>query len=168
MDIGYLIIRLALGTTLAVHGAQKLFGLFGGYGISGTGGFFDSIGFRPGKPLAFVAGLGETAGGLALALGLFTPFAAAVLLSTMLVAITVHAEKGFFAQAGGYEYPLILAAVVAAVAFTGPGAISLDALLGHHFTGTTWGFVALALGAIGALPPLALRAASRARAVATA
>jgi len=168
MDIGYLIIRLVIGTTLAVHGAQKLFGLFGGYGLAGTGGYFESIGFRPGKPLAFIAGIGETLGGLLLAVGLFTPFASAVLLSTMVVAIAVHADKGFFAQSGGYEYPLILATAVAAIAFTGSGALSLDALLGNAFAGATWGVTALALGALGAIPPLALRATNRARAAATA
>ena len=163
MDFGLLIIRLVLGTALAVHGAQKLFGAFGGYGIAGTGGFFESIGFRPGKPLAAVAGVGEFAGGLAFAFGFFTPFAAAMLLSTMLVAISVHAGKGFFAQAGGYEYPLILAAVVTAVAFTGAGSFSGEAFLGYTFTGVTWGIVSLVLGVIGALPPLALRALARAR-----
>src|SRR5690606_22188139 len=76
MEIGLLLIRLALGLTLAAHGAQKLFGIFGGSGISATGAFFDSIGFRPGKPLAFLAGAGELLGGLALALGLLTPLAA--------------------------------------------------------------------------------------------
>jgi putative oxidoreductase len=164
MDIGLLIIRLVLGTTLAVHGAQKLFGLFGGYGISGTGSFFESIGFRPGKPFAALAGLGEFAGGLALAVGLYTPVAAAVLISTMLVAITVHAEKGFFAQAGGYEYPLILVATAAAVAFTGAGSISGDAVLGHSYAGVTYGLVALALGIVGAIPALAARALGRSRA----
>lgn len=164
MDIGLLIIRLVLGTTLAVHGAQKLFGLFGGYGISGTGSYFESIGFRPGKPFAALAGLGEFGGGLALAVGLYTPVAAAVLISTMLVAISVHAEKGFFAQAGGYEYPLILVTVAVAVAFTGAGSISVDALLGHSFAGLTYGLVAVALGVIGAIPALAVRALARSRA----
>ena len=163
MELGTLILRLVIGLTLAAHGAQKLFGLFGGYGIAGTGDFFDSIGFRPGKPHAVVAGLGETVGGLALALGLFTPIAAGVVIGAMLVAISVHASKGFFAQGGGYEFPLILAAVAAGLAFTGPGAWSVDAALGHGLAGTAWGAIALALGVVGALPPLALRAASRAR-----
>lgn len=151
-------IRLVIGLTLSAHGAQKLFGLFGGYGIAGTGGFFDSIGFRPGKAMAVTAGLGETLGGLAFAAGCFTPIAAGVLISTMLVAISVHAPKGFFAQGGGYEYPLILTAAVAALAFTGPGAWSVDAMLGHALDGTLWGVIALALGVVGALPPIAIRA----------
>jgi putative oxidoreductase len=156
---------VALGVTLAAHGSQKLFGAFGGHGLTGTGGYFDSIGFKPGRPLALLAGLGEVVGGLALVIGLFTPIAAAILLSTMLVAVAVHAANGFFAQAGGYEYPLILGTAVAALAFTGPGALSLDAALGVAFTGATWGFIALALGIAGALPALVIRASQRPRPV---
>lgn len=163
MNIGLLLLRVALGATLAAHGSQKLFGAFGGHGIAGTGGFFESIGFKPGRPLALLAGLGEVVGGIALAFGLFTPFAAAVLLSTMLVAISVHADKGFFAQGGGYEYPLILGAAIATLAFTGPGELSVDATLGISFAGATWGFIAVALGVVGALPPLAIRALRRPR-----
>jgi putative oxidoreductase len=163
MEIGLFIIRLAIGLTLAAHGAQKLFGMFGGYGVAGTGGFFESIGFRPGRHLALVAGLGETVGGLALAIGLFTPFAAAVALATMIVAITVHLEKGFFAQSGGYELPLILAAVTAAIAFTGPGALSLDGALGNSFEGAKWGAIALGLAVAGAFPPILIRASNLAR-----
>ena len=157
MNIGLLLLRVALGATLAAHGSQKLFGAFGGHGIAGTGGFFESIGFKPGRPLALLAGLAEVIGGVALALGLLTPIAAAVLLSTMLVAVTVHADKGFFAQGGGYEYPLMLGVSVITLAFTGPGALSLDAALGLTFAGETWGFIAIALGLIGAVPPLVLR-----------
>jgi putative oxidoreductase len=163
MNIGLLLLRVALGATLAAHGSQKLFGTFGGHGIAGTGGFFDSIGFKPGRPLALLAGLAEMIGGVALALGLLTPFAAAVILSTMLVAIMVHADKGFFAQSGGYEYPLILGVGVIALAFTGPGAISLDAALGLTFLGHKAGFFAVALGLAGAVPPLVLRAFRRSR-----
>jgi len=159
MEIGLLLIRLALGLTLAAHGAQKLFGIFGGYGISATGAFFDSIGFRPGKPLAFLAGAGELLGGLALALGLLTPLAAAAILSTMIVAVWgVHLEKGFFVQNGGYEYPLVLGVIATALAFSGPGNLSLDvAVLQLNLAGTSWGLSALALGFFGALPPLVSR-----------
>src|SRR5215510_4540749 len=108
MEFGLLLIRLVVGLTLAAHGAQKLFGLFGGYGIAGTGGFFESLGFRPGKLMAVVAGFGEAGGGLGIALGLLTPFAAALIIAVMLVAIvSVHLSKGFFNSNGGYEFPLV-------------------------------------------------------------
>ncbi len=168
MEFGLLLIRLVIGLTLAAHGAQKLFGLFGGYGIAGTGGFFESLGFRPGKVIATMACLGETGRGLALALGLLTPFAAAVIVATMIVAIWgVHLEKGFFLQNGGYEYLLVIGAVAAAVAFTGPGQLSLDRVLGLSLAGAKWGLIALGLGVLGALPPLLARAASTRQGAAT-
>lgn len=158
MELGLLIIRAVIGLTLAAHGAQKLFGWFGGPGLAGTGGFFESLGFRPGKLFATVSGLGEAGGGLALALGLLTPFAAAVIIGSMLVAIaSVHLDKGFFVTGGGYEYNLILLAAAAALAFTGPGHLSLDAVAGLSLAGVKWGLIALGLGVLGALPPLAKR-----------
>src|SRR5215831_15810055 len=127
MEFGLLILRVAVGLTLAAHGAQKLFGMFGGYGIAGTGGFFASLGFRPGKVMAVMAGLGEAIGGLAFALGLLTPFASALIIAVMTVAIwSVHMEKGFFNSNGGFEYPMVLSAVASSVAFTGPGPLSMD------------------------------------------
>ena len=99
-----------------------------------------------------------------MALGLLTPFSAAGILATMLVAIVkVHIEKGFFVQNGGYEYPLVLAAVAAGLAFTGPGYISLDAIAGLPFAGVKWGLIALGLGVLGALPALAARPAESSR-----
>ena len=164
METGLLIIRVVVGLSLFAHGAQKLFGAFGGPGIAGTGGFFESLGLRPGKLFATLAGLAETGGGLGLALGLLTPFSAAGILATMLVAIVkVHIEKGFFVQNGGYEYPLVLAAVAAGLAFAGPGSISLDALAGLPFAGVKWGLIALGLGVLGALPALAARPAESSR-----
>jgi putative oxidoreductase len=161
MDAGLLIIRIVVGLTLAAHGAQKLFGMFGGHGLGGTGGFFESLGFRPGKLFAATAGLGEAGGGLALALGLLTPLAAGVVAATMIVAIvSVHLEKGFFTQNGGYEFPLLIGAVALGVAFTGPGRLSVDAAVGLSFGGARWGLLALALSVFGALPPLASRTPS--------
>ena len=166
MDTGLLLIRAALGLGLAAHGVQKLFGWFGGYGITGTGDFFEKLGFRPGKLMATVAGFGELAGGLALAAGAVTPLASAVAIATMLVAIlSVHISKGFFSQNGGYELPLLYAAGAAGIAFAGPGQLSVDALLGVSLAGGRWGLTALALGVAGALPPLLAR---QARAVALA
>lgn len=164
MELGLLIIRVVVGVSLAAYGAQKLFGLFGGHGISGTGGFFESLGFHPGKLFATLAGLGETGGGLALALGLFTSFAAAAIVATMLVAIVgVHLDNGFFATNNGYNFPLVLAAAAAGLAFTGPGNLSVDAITGVSIAGTTWGLIALGLGVLGALPPLLVRSAAARR-----
>ncbi len=159
MDIGILLLRVVVGLALAAHGAQKLFGAFGGPGIAGTGAFFDALGFRPGRLFATMAGLGETGGGLLVAFGLFTPLASAVVVATMVVAIWgVHLEKGFFAQDGGYEYPLFLGVAAVALAFTGPGDLSVDEVLGFARSGPRWGLLALGLGIAGALPPLFAKA----------
>jgi putative oxidoreductase len=167
METGLLILRGVFGLALAAHGAQKLFGSFGGYGIAGTGGFFEKLGFRPGKVFAVLAGTGELGGGLALALGFATPLSAAVVIATMLVAtVSVHLEKGFFSQNGGYELPLLFATAAAALAFTGPGRLSVDAALGLSLSGPTWGVVAIALGLLGAAPPLLLRRMTAARGLA--
>ena len=159
MEFGILIVRLVVGLALAAHGTQKLFGWFGGYGLEGTGGFLEQLGFRPGRLQAALSGLAETGGGLLLALGLATPVAAAAIISVMFVAIvSVHLAKGFFNQNGGFELPLVLAASALAVAFAGPGPVSLDRLLGFAWQGTTWGIAALAAGLLmGAAPLLARR-----------
>ena len=110
MDIGILIIRVFFGLAIAGHGAQKLFGWFGGFGIKGTGGFFEDIGFRPGVPFATAAGLSEMGGGVLLTVGLLTPFGAAAVLSAMLVAmVSVHLKNGFFATGNGIELPFLYA-----------------------------------------------------------
>jgi len=163
MEFGLLVIRVALGLTLAAHGAQKLFGWFGGGGVAGTGGFFEQMGFRPGKVMAVVAGLGEALGGLGIAFGLLTPFAAALVIAVMSVAIvSVHLEKGFFTTNGGYEFPLLNAAVAFGLVFIGPGSLSFDGALGLKLAGPDWAGVALAIGLLGAAAPLAARAARRA------
>jgi putative oxidoreductase len=159
MDIGLLILRLAVGLALAAHGSQKLFGWFGGHGIAGTGGFFESIGFRPGKVMAVISGLGETAGGLGLALGILTPLSAALVIATMLVATSLHLRNGFFITKQGYEYNFVLIAASLALAFAGPGRLSLDAVAGLPLAGSTWGAIAIALSIVGALPPLVSRTA---------
>lgn len=158
MGFGLLLLRVVLGLTLAAHGAQKLFGWFGGYGLEGTGGFLESIGFRPGRWNALMAGATEAGGGLLLALGLLTPVAAASILSVMIVAAaSVHLAKGFFASNGGYEYTLVLGLAALSIAFTGPGAWSLDAALGLHLNGLVWGSAALLAGLAGAVTLLASR-----------
>src|SRR5439155_1943196 len=98
MSIGLLILRLVVGLTLAAHGAQKLFGWFGGYGLAGTGQFLEQLGFRPGRIQAAQAGLAEFVGGLLLAAGFLTPVGAAAVAAVMLVAsVSVHLKNGFFA-----------------------------------------------------------------------
>src|SRR5262245_47536256 len=158
MDFGLLLLRLAVGLTFAAHGSQKLFGWFGGYGIEGTGQFFEQLGFVPGRRRAFMAGLAEAGGGLLLASGAATPLAAAVLVAVMLVAIvSVHVPKGFFVTNGGYEHPLVLALAASSLGFAGPGRFSVDALLGLDFAGSSWGAAALAVGLAGGVLQLAGR-----------
>lgn len=132
--LGLLIIRVIVGIYFAAHGTQKTFGWFGGGGPEGTGAFFEQIGIKPGKPMAFLAGLGELIGGLLFFLGFLTPLAALFIIVPMIVAIiTVHGKNGLFADKGGVEYNLVLIAVALGIALSGPGALSLDALYGIRF-----------------------------------
>jgi putative oxidoreductase len=150
MELGLLVLRLVVGLLFVGHGAQKLFGAFGGHGIEGTGGFFESIGLTPGRLHARAAGFNELAGGALLALGLFTPLGAALLIATMVAAIvTVHWQKGVWSTDGGYEYNLVLMASAFALASVGAGPWSLDDALGLNLSGTGWGVAALAAGALG-------------------
>jgi putative oxidoreductase len=147
MSVGLLILRLAVGLTIAAHGAQKLFGWFGGHGLKGTSSYFEMTGLRPGLPNALVAGLAEGVGGLLLASGLLTPLGVAALVGMMAAAIMfVHLRQGFFAQNGGFEYPFMLGLVGAALAFTGPGAYSLDAALGWSLHSTPWALGSIVVG----------------------
>ena len=159
MDTGLFLARVVFGPLIAAHGAQKLFGWFGGYGIAGTGGFFESLGFRPGRLFATEAGLGEFAGGLLASLGLFGPIGPALVVAVMIVAaIGVHWRNGLFATSNGIELPLLYAAVSTALALTGPGRYSLDAPLGIASVWTpalTWS--ALGIGVIGGVANLAVR-----------
>jgi putative oxidoreductase len=158
MDIGILLLRLALGLPLAAHGAQKVFGWFGGYGPDATGQFMETLGFRPGRRHAIAAGSVEIAGGVLLALGFLTPLGAALIASVMVVAAaTVHARNGFFITSNGFEFNFVLGAAALSVAFTGPGAVSIDALLGYVTAGTTWGVGAALVAILGAIGQLAQR-----------
>lgn len=126
---GLLLVRLVVGLLFVGHGAQKLFGWFGGYGPKGTGGWMESIGIKPGVLMAVLVGLAELLGGALLAAGLFTPVAALFITVTMLGAIaTVHGRNGIWATANGYEYHLVLIAAAIGVALVGAGDYSLDAL----------------------------------------
>lgn len=150
MELGLLLLRLAVGLTLAAHGTQKLFGWFGGPGLSATGQFFTVLGFPPGRRHALMAASSESVGGVLLAVGFATPAAVAVVVSVMLVAVvTVHISKGFFAQNGGYEYAFVLAVAALTLAFTGPGSLSIDALVGLERSGALWGIAALVAGLVG-------------------
>ena len=130
LTLGHTIIRVGIGSALFAHGAQKLFGLFGGGGLEGTGQFFESIGISPGKRTALIAGLGEAGGGVALALGLGTPAGAAAAAATMTVAASQHTSNGFFNADGGFELPATLGLTAATFLISGPGAVSLDRVLG--------------------------------------
>lgn len=167
MHVGLLVARLVFGITMSAHGAQKLFGWFGGYGIAGTGKFFDSVGFRPGRVLAVAAGLGETVGGLLVALGFLGPAGPALMLSVMIVASSLHWKNGLLAMSNGIELPLLYSASAVALAFTGYGAYSLDALFGVARFWTpelTWAVVAV--GLLGGIGNLVVRSISTHAAVA--
>lgn len=125
-----LALRIPVGIILIAHGGQKLFGLFGGYGLEGTGQWMESIGIHPGLLMALLAGAAEFFGGLALLLGLLVRPAAAVVAFTMVVAIfSVHLSHGLFMANNGYEYALALLAVTVALLFSGAGRASVDAAL---------------------------------------
>jgi putative oxidoreductase len=135
------LLRVVIGGTLFAHGAQKLFGWFGGHGLRGTAGFFGSIGWRAPLLMAFLAGLGETSG-LLFAAGFLTPLAALGIATVMLNAIfAVHWKNGFFNGDGGLEFPLSLATVAVAVAAIGPGRFSIDNAIGwaDNISGLWWG-----------------------------
>ena len=158
MEIGLFLIHVTVGGLLVAHGAQKLFGWFGGHGVEGTGGFFENaLHLRPGRHMALAAGASEFFGGALLALGLLTPVAALLIASTMLVAsLTAHAGKGPFASNGGWELPLINAIVAIGLAFNGAGQWSLDHAIGWDVAGLWWGIGAAVLAVIGALGAIAV------------
>jgi putative oxidoreductase len=161
MNAGLLLIRLVVGPTFSAHGAQKLFGSFGGPGPQGTAGFFRGLGYRMPMAMAMLAGGAELFGGLAFAAGIGTPFAALALTIVMLNAIlVVHWQNGFFAANGGLEFPLALATVAVGVTAIGPGRFSLDRAFGwdDNISGFWWGVgVALAAAAISYVTTTILR-----------
>jgi putative oxidoreductase len=130
---GTLALRVVAGVIFTAHGAQKLFGWFGGYGLEGTGQWMDSIGLAPGYLMALLAGAAEFFGGLALIAGLFVRPAAIALAVAMVVAIfAVHIDKGLFMANNGYEFALALLAIAASLAVTGAGRGSVDRLLAQR------------------------------------
>ena len=159
LSAGLLVARLVFGLYMAAHGAQKLFGWFGGYGLAGTAGFFENLGYRPGRFFAVVAASTEFVSGILVGLGLFGPVGPALMVSVMIVAaVTVHWAHGPFAMNNGIELPLLFAAGAVALALTGPGVFSLDALFGLE---ALWNprvaLVALAVGIVGGVGNVAIR-----------
>ncbi|MGW2681851.1 DoxX family protein [Streptomyces sp. NPDC001414] len=148
-DVGLLLLRLGTGGVLAAHGAQKLFGWFGGGGVEGTGQFMESVGYAPGRQSALAAGLAEAGGGTLLALGLATPAAGAAAAGAMAGAAALHAPNGFFAAEGGYEYAASLGLTAAGLAVSGPGRLSLDHA-SYHVLDRGW-MVPLAFGVTAAV-----------------
>ena len=154
MASGILLLRRVVGFVLFAHGAQKLFGWFGGYGLAGTANFFGGLRFRTPTAAVLVAGVSE-ASGLLFAAGLLTPLAALLMASTMVVAVgPVRIKNGLFVTNNGFEYNLVIWTVAVAVSATGPGRFSLDNALGwsDNISGCWWGFgvavVSLAGGAL--------------------
>jgi putative oxidoreductase len=150
MNIAILVVRVVVGVGFAAHGAQKLFGWFGGYGLAGTGGFFESIGLKPGILSAGAAGFGEFGGGLLVALGLGGPIGPALMIAVMTVAaITVHLPHGFFVANNGFELPLVYASFAVLVALWGFGTYSLDAVLGTGWLSTERNDLVAIVAAVG-------------------
>jgi putative oxidoreductase len=132
--IAWPLVRVVCGLFLMPHGAQKLFGWFGGYGLNATGEFFAKLGLQPGYTMALLAGLVELVGGGLLVLGLFTrPAALGVVIMMAVVVFAVHLPLGFFWQDGGFEYPLMWGLIALAIFFRGGGRLSLDYLIGREF-----------------------------------
>lgn len=126
LDAGLLIIRVIIGLLFVGHGAQKLFGWFGGHGLKGTAGWLESIEMKPGVLMALLAGGGEILGGLLFASGVWLVVGASLIVITMLVAIfTVHGKNGLWVTSGGIEYNLVLIAVAVGVAMIGGGQYTL-------------------------------------------
>ena len=129
MSIALLLLRLGVGLTLAGHGLQKLFGWFGGPGLTRLGQGFEKQGFKPAWPWMTLAIVGEVGGGLSVALGFLTPLGAAGILGAMAMAtFKNHWRNGFWLNKGGYEYSLMLLIVSIAIGLIGPGAYALDPL----------------------------------------
>ena len=168
LGTGLLLARLIVGVLMAAHGTQKLFGWLGGYGLAGTAGFFEQLGFRPGRLFVVTASLSEMLSGILIALGLFGPVGPALLLSVMIVAAgSVHWKNGLFAGTNGVEVPLLYSTGAVALALTGYGPFSLDAALGidHGWTPALKAGV-LAIGVVGGVLNLLARRSAAAAATA--
>jgi putative oxidoreductase len=161
ISAGLLILRVYLGLLLFGHGAQKLFGWFGGSGVEGTRGMMHKLGYRPHRPMALLAGVTEAGGGLLLALGFLTPFAVLAIVGQFTnIVLAVHRPNGMWNTKGGIEFPLTLLVATAVIGLMGPGRISVDAAIGWDVAGWAWfaaevgiGFVLGLLAMAGRRPP---------------
>ncbi len=149
-DIGLLLLRFAVGGVLFAHGAQKVFGLWGGVGIADFARMLEGYGYQQSVTLSWVTGVAELVGGAFVVLGVLTPLAAAGLLAIMINAVLVKLNNGFFITAttgaGGVEFDLVLGLASAALVFTGPGRIALDNGRPWHRRPASWGVLALVIG----------------------
>lgn len=158
LGVGLLIARMIIGLVMAAHGTQKLFGWFGGYGLSATGEFMTTIGFNQGRAFAAIASIVEITSGVLVALGSLGPIGPALMISVMIVAaMTVHWKNGLFAAKNGIEVPLLYASAALIFAVVGFGPYSLDAMVGIHdpwVPAFTW--VVIAIGIAGGVGNVAL------------
>jgi len=164
MDTGLLILRIVFGLLLVGHGTRRLFGWFGGRGLAGTARYFRAVGYWPPKFMASFAISAEIVGGAALAAGFMTPLAAAVVIGAMLNTAAIHWRNGLWAADNGFEYPLVTATVAATLAFTGAGAVSLDARVGLAGASVEAGLFAITMGLLAGSALLISRTAARSEA----
>lgn len=155
VDAAVLALRMVVGLTMVAHGYNHI---WGGGGLAGTARWFAALGMRPAKLHAVLSGVGEMVAGAALALGLFTPLAAAFIVGVMVVAaVTAHRKNGFFVFKDGYEYVLMIAVVCVVIALLGPGVVSVDRVLGIDtaISGLPGLVLTVGLGVLGAVALLA-------------
>lgn len=158
MSFGLFLLRVVIGVLFVGHGTQKLFGWFGGPGVDGAQGMFDSLGYRRPRTMAILAGAAEAGAGVLLVLGFLIPLAAAAIIGVMINAIAaVHAGNGPWVSDGGWEYNAVLIAAATAFAFAGPGWAALDPAIGFGFAQPGWGLAAVVLGLVSAATVLATR-----------
>jgi putative oxidoreductase len=162
-NLSLLAARLTLGSSIAAHGSQKMFGAFDGPGIEGASQMMESLGFKPGEKYARALATTELTSGTLIALGALGPVGPAMLLSVMFSAVQlVHKPKGYFNDKGGYELNTMYVTIALLLATQGYGSISVDALLGiHEKTGATLGWLALGAGVAAAMMMLGQRNVSR-------
>jgi putative oxidoreductase len=158
VSLALLVLRLVVGLTLAGHGAQKVFGWWGGPGMKAWSEGVAKMRIRPAIPFAWLAALAELGGGLVLALGFLSPLGSLAIIGTMLVAIaTVHWPNGFWNTKRGYEFNLTLIAAVVAVGLAGPGTYSIDQAIGFHLPEPATFLIGVAAVILGVAGMLAFR-----------